>query len=146
AGENARLGRWLERDDKPGAGGGIAHPHQHAVALVLRLAGDVHLGHQAREAEAGNSEMDVRRAPGIRQRPDRHKPIATGPVGRCLPVALKIFIRRRAGTLVTDIVVAAVGITLPDLYPGAGDRLPSGIETPTAEMDNSPPGGSAAPG
>ena len=33
-GESARFPRGTQRHDEPGAGGGITHAHQHAVALV----------------------------------------------------------------------------------------------------------------
>src|SRR5580704_12595491 len=52
------LGRWPQRNDQPGAGGGVAHAHQQTVALVLRLAGDVHLRDETRETRAGDREMD----------------------------------------------------------------------------------------
>ena len=42
------FGCWPQRDNQPRPGSGIAHAHQHAVALVLRLAGNIHLGDQAR--------------------------------------------------------------------------------------------------
>src|SRR5437016_117551 len=83
AGESIRLGRGdgPQGHDQAGAGSRIAHAHQHTVTVVAGLAGDVHLGDEARQAAGGDREMDVRGAAGIGHRPDRAEMVAAGLVG-----------------------------------------------------------------
>ena len=69
-GESVRFPRWAQRHDEAGVGG-IAHAQQYTVTLVQWFAGDVHLRHKSRKAGAGDREMDVRGAAGIKHGPDR---------------------------------------------------------------------------
>ena len=75
-GESVRFPRWAQRHDEAGVGGGIAHAQQYTVTLVQWFAGDVHLRHKSRKAGAGDHEMDVRGAAGIKHGPDRAETVS----------------------------------------------------------------------
>ena len=113
----ASIGSWAQRHDQAGAGGRVAYAHQHTVALVEGLAGDVHLGREARQPGSRDREMDVGRPAGIGHGPDRAEPVAARFIGDGLAVALEIVVERRVGTGVPDVMVAAVCVALPDLDP-----------------------------
>ena len=72
--------------------------------------------------------MDVRRAACIRHRSDRQKAIAAGLVGDHLAEALKILVARPPAIAITDIVIAAIGVALPDLDARSAHRPPAAVE------------------
>src|SRR5436309_1898062 len=78
--------------------------------------------------------MDVRCAAGVGHRPDRHEAIAANPVGRRLPVSLEVLVERRTAIVVADVMVAAVGVALPDFDPGAGNWPPVQVENAPADI------------
>src|SRR5207302_7500066 len=129
-GERVRsdLGRRLHWDDEPRPRRRIAYTEQHAVALVLRLAGDIHLRHKPPLPGRYDDEVNMWRPAGIGDRPDRQKLVPTLSIAGGLPETLEILVARPAGIAVPHIVIASVGVTLPDLDPRADDRPSGGIE------------------
>src|SRR5690242_11580733 len=92
--------------------------------------------------------MNMRGAAGIRYRADRAKPVIPRPIRRRAPIALEVIIDRGAGTLVTDVMVAAVRVALPDLDPHVRDRSSGRVENTTGDFRDDPgcrPGSSGDP-
>src|SRR5436190_440857 len=85
---------------RPPPRAGIVHSEQHRIAFVLWLAGDIHLRDEAALAGRADREMDVRRAAGVRHRPDRQKLVPAGPVRHHLPKPLEIVVARPPGVAV----------------------------------------------
>src|SRR6516165_668976 len=68
----------------------------------------------------------------------RAETVSARPVSHGLAVTLEILINRPIAAAVIHIMVTAVGVALPDLDPRAGDRPPSRLEQPPADVgDNS---------
>jgi hypothetical protein len=59
--------------------------------------------------------MDVRGAAGIRHGPDGAKPVSTLTIGYYLPIALEIVVEWRVRAIVSDIMVVAGCVALPNL-------------------------------
>ena len=55
-------------------------------------------------------------------------------IGQRLAITLKVLVERRAGAVVPDIVIAAVGVAMPDLDPCAGNRPPVRVENAPADV------------
>src|SRR5262245_38583457 len=82
--------------------------------------------------------MDMWGAAGIGDRPDCAKMVAALPVCRRLPIALEVLVERRAGAVVSHIMVTAVCVALPDLDPHPGNRAPGRVENPPSQVDDGP--------
>src|SRR6476469_1027969 len=102
------IGRGTERDNQPGTGGWVTHPHQHRITIITRFAGHIHLRDEPLEAATRDGEMDVRGSAWIRHRPDCEELIPAGRIGRRGPIPLEILIARLIGPSIPDIMVAAV--------------------------------------
>src|SRR5437868_6200204 len=86
----------------------------------MRVAFDVQLrGEQLAVCEL-HLEMNMRRAPGVRRRPDRVEAPGAGLVGDNAAEALE---GRIGAASVPRVVVVARSVALPDLDLGAGERL-----------------------
>src|SRR4051812_20635327 len=72
--------------------------------------------------------MDMRGSPRKRNRPDREELIPAGQISDRHPVSLEILVARLIGPAIPDIVVAAVGIALPNLDLRSRNGLSIGIE------------------
>ena len=113
-----------------------------AIALVERLAGEEHLGHEAREPHAApDREMDVRRAPPavgvgnrIGARLDGAKLDATRVVGQEARGAVEVRILRGVVRVVRMDVLAR-GVAVPDLDHRAGNRRPVLVDDAHPQVD-----------
>src|SRR5580704_1508636 len=128
------LGGWAQRHDQPCPGGGIAHTEQYRIALVARLALDIHLRDEAPLSGRSHRKMNMRRAAGIGHRPDRHKAVAAPLIGDGPAEALEIVVARPVAAAVPDIVIAAVAVALPDLDPRPRERPPVAVENMPGDL------------
>ena len=75
--------------------------------------------------------MDVRCPARIRHRPDRQELIPAARIGRRRAIALEILVARLIGTAIPDIMIATVGVALPNLDPCSRNR-------PSFRVENAP--------
>src|SRR4051812_16677118 len=77
--------------------------------------------------------MDMRGSPRIRNRPDREELIPAGQIGDRRPVSLEILVARLIGPTIPDIMVAAIGVALPNLDPCSRNGLSIAIENASGD-------------
>jgi hypothetical protein len=120
---NASAGAGLRHAKQPPPRRRIAHGPVKPVALVggscLR---QVHLRHQQFPAAAAEAEMHVRRAPRVGHRLDGGETVGAVGIGGGAAIAPEIGVQRLRA-VVMRMMVAAMGIGLPDLDQHARQRL-----------------------
>ena len=114
------------------------------VEVVQRLAREVHLGHELVVASERHPEVDMRRpyppvvADRIGAGLDGREPEAPFAIGEHLGPALEVRVERAGVAGVLLVIVAPVGVGLPDLDQGARDRLTGRVQHPALDGNELP--------
>ncbi len=111
----------------------IGYPAIQEIRFVARLTLDIDLRDQDLSTLEEDCRMNVRGSPRIGHRVNRAKTVSALSVGKGMSVALKIWIGSGFPP-VPRVVVAASGVTLPNLDPCPSDRISTGIQQPAIEI------------